>query len=334
MSRGKVDFGIRVPVSGPLASVENIVLAAKEAQQLKFDTVWVHDQLLWSQEQNSHHISSGAVEAVIPGKEPDFYESLTTLGFLAGLTESIKLGVAVLVLPLRNPIVAAKQLMNLDVVSKGRLVLGIGSGAPLVGKTFEAAGVPFESRGELTDDYLKAILAIFQRQSNSTYLGKFSRFTDIEMFPKPVQNPHPPIIIGGLGRAIRRAALYGDGWIPANITPTEISKGVEKMRAVAARHGKNRIDFIIGNEIFTSIDKNSAAARANALATVSSYARSIKRGNEDVTLSGSPSEILKKTEEYVDAGTTMFELKFIYKNMKSLISQMRLFQSEVMQCFA
>ena len=96
----KIDFGIRVPVSGPPASIENIRLATERAESLGFDTVWVHDQLVWSKEQNSHHVSSGSVEAVIPGKNPDFFESVTTLAYLAGITERIRLGVSVIVVPL------------------------------------------------------------------------------------------------------------------------------------------------------------------------------------------------------------------------------------------
>lgn len=328
----RIDFGIRVPVSGPLATPENILLASKEAEDLGFSTIWVHDQLIWSQEQNSHHISSGSVEAVMPGRDPDFFESLTTLSYLAGITSKVKLGIAVLVLPLRNPIVAAKQLQNIDVLSKGRLILGIGAGAPLVGKTFQAVGVTFEARGDITDDYLKALFAIFH-EPVSTYSGTYAKFSAVEIYPKAMQKPHPPIIIGGLGRSIRRAALYGDGWIPANIEPSSVIDGLKKIKSIAARHGRKIGEFIVGNEIFASVDKDTAVAKRNAAQTIASYARSIKRGGESVTLLGSPSDILKKTEEYVASGVNLFELKFIYKDMSSLMTQLRLFQSEVMPSF-
>jgi len=328
----RIDFGIRVPVSGPLATLENIRLATKEAEDLGFDAIWVHDQLIWSHEQNSHHISSGSVEAVMPGKDPDFFESLTTLSYLAGITSRVKLGIAVLVLPLRNPVVAAKQLQNIDVLSRGRLILGIGAGAPLVGKTFEAVGVPFDARGDIADDYLKALIAIFH-EPVSTYSGIYAKFSAVEVYPKALQKPHPPIIIGGLGRSISRAALYGDGWIPANIEPSDVLDGLAKIRSIAAKQGRKIGEFIVGNEIFASIDKDATVAKRNAAKTIASYARSIKRGGESVTLLGSPSDIVKKTEEYVKSGVNHFELKFIYKDMNSLKTQLRLFQSEVVPSF-
>jgi probable F420-dependent oxidoreductase len=329
----KIDFGVRVPVSGPLATRENVISAAQVAESLGYHTVWVHDQITWSEEQNSHHVSSGSVEAVVEGKNPDFFESITTLSYLAGVTTSIRLGIAVVVLPLRNPVVLAKQLMNADVMSKGRLVIGVGAGASLVGKSFESVGVPFEKRGEITDDYLKAMLAIFERLRRSSYAGKYTSFKDAEMFPKPAQVPHPPVIVGGLGRALKRAATLGDGWIPANITPENVAKGISRIRSIAEKNGRRLPELIVGNETFASIHRDSSAARQNAAATIASYAKSIGRGSEEVTLVGSPAEIMSKIEAYAKSGVNLFELKFIYRNMESLESQLRLFASEILPSF-
>ncbi len=321
-----------MPVSGPLASKENILAATQTAEGLGFDAIWVHDQITWTREQNSHHVSSGAVEAVVEGRDPDFYECITTLSYLAGLTRKIKLGIAVVVLPLRNPVVAAKQLMNLDVLSGGRLLLGVGTGAPLVGKSFETVGVSFDDRGEITDDYLNAMIAIFDQQKAS-YSGMYAKFTDAEVFPKPLQRPHPPIIVGGLGRALKRAALLGDGWIPANITTAGVKDGVEKILEIRSKNGVSTRELIVGNEIFSSIDKDPLVARKNAAATIASYAKSIGRGSEEVTLLGSPSEVSKKVEAYADAGVNMFELKFIYRDISSLKSQLKVFASDVITSF-
>ncbi len=328
----KTSFGVRVPVSGPFADLQNIRRAALESEALGFDALWVHDQIVWSKEQNSHHVSSGSVEAVTD-RDPNFFESITTLSYLAGLTNKIRLGVAVIVLPYRNPLVLAKQLMNLDVISNGRLILGVGAGAPLVAKTFEAVGVSFEKRGEITDDYLKALLSVFERQPHSSYSGKHASFAGIEVFPKPVQAPHPPIIVGGLGRALRRAAMLGDGWIPANITPDNVKKGIARIDSIARKNGRRLPEFIVGNETFVSLDRDSNAARRNAAATVASYAKSIGRGGEDVTLIGSPSEVVERVEAYRQSGVNMFELKFIYRDMESLSSQLKLFASDVAPSF-
>lgn len=333
-SQSKVNFGVRIPVSGPFASVENIKRAAREAESLGFDTLWVHDLLIWSSEQSAHHVSSGSVEAIAPGADPNFFESITTLSYLAGIASKVKLAVAVVVLPLRNPIVLAKQVMNLDAFSNGRLILGVGSGAPLVGKTFESSGVSFEKRGEITDDYLKALIAIFEQHPKSSYSGKYSKFSEIEMFPKPIQKPHPPLVVGGLGRALRRAALYGDGWIPASLTPEQIRSGIETIKSIALKNGRKiGQDFLVGHEIFASIAKDSETARRNSAATIGTYAKSIGRGGDQVTLLGSPSEVSKKVENYVEAGVNMFEMKFIYRDLDGFSSQVKLFASEVMSSF-
>ncbi|HEY6886874.1 MAG TPA: LLM class flavin-dependent oxidoreductase, partial [Solirubrobacter sp.] len=92
----KVQFGVRVPNSGPLSSVENIVRAAKEAERLGFDSIWVHDHVVWSSEMHRHHISSGAAEALADSQDADFFEALTMLAYVAAHTEAIRLGVACL----------------------------------------------------------------------------------------------------------------------------------------------------------------------------------------------------------------------------------------------
>jgi alkanesulfonate monooxygenase SsuD/methylene tetrahydromethanopterin reductase-like flavin-dependent oxidoreductase (luciferase family) len=109
-----VTFGVRVPNSGPLASVENIVRAAQEAEALGYETVWVHDHVVWSSEMHKHHISSGSFEALADDQEANFFEATTMLSYLAAETKKITLGVACLVMPCRNPIYAAKQYATLD----------------------------------------------------------------------------------------------------------------------------------------------------------------------------------------------------------------------------
>src|SRR5580698_10321766 len=118
-------FGVRLPNSGPLANRENIVRVAGEAERLGYHSVWVHDHVLWGSDQHRTHLSAGSAEALTEAQRPNFYESVTTLSYIAGRTSRIRLGVAVIVLPLRNPLVLARQLANLDVLSEGRLILGV-----------------------------------------------------------------------------------------------------------------------------------------------------------------------------------------------------------------
>ena len=110
----KISFGVRVPNSGPLSTIENIVGAAKAAEDMNFDAIWVHDHVVWSSEMHRHHISSGAFEAITDTQEANFFEATTTLSYLAAETKKIVLGVACLVMPCRNPVYAAKQYSTLD----------------------------------------------------------------------------------------------------------------------------------------------------------------------------------------------------------------------------
>ena len=114
----KISFGVRVPNSGPLSSIENIVNATKSAEDMGFDAVWVHDHVVWSSEMHRHHISSGAAEALSDTQDANFYEATTILSYLAAETKKIVLGVACLVMPCRNPIYAAKQYSTLDILAK------------------------------------------------------------------------------------------------------------------------------------------------------------------------------------------------------------------------
>jgi probable F420-dependent oxidoreductase len=237
-------FGIRLPNSGPLASRKAIFEAAKTAEDLGYDSVWVHDHIVWGTEQHKTHLSAGSAEALTEQQLPNFYESLTTLSVLAGLTDRVKLGVAVIILPLRNPVVLAKQASVLDVLSGGRFLMGVAPGAPkITEKEFEAVNVPYHERGKITDDYIKAIKAIWTMPL-ATYSGKYVSFRDLQIFPKPLQKPHPPILIGGgekglSEKALKRAAELGEGWIPAYLTEEELNEGVKRLRDMTAAAGRS-----------------------------------------------------------------------------------------------
>ena len=118
-------FGVRVPNSGPLATVESMVEVAQEAESLGFDSVWVHDHLTWSEEIHRTHISSGADHSHQGNDSPDFYEAMTSLSYLAGLVRSVRLGIACVVVPCRNPLLAAKQIATLPALSvEGLMTIG------------------------------------------------------------------------------------------------------------------------------------------------------------------------------------------------------------------
>ncbi|HEX5605998.1 MAG TPA: LLM class flavin-dependent oxidoreductase, partial [Candidatus Binatia bacterium] len=158
----KISFGVRVPNSGPLSTIENIVKATKSAEEMGFDAIWVHDHVVWSSEMHRHHISSGAFEAITDTQEANFFEATTTLSYLAAETKKIVLGVACLVMPCRNPVYAAKQYSTLDHLAQGRLLVGVGLGSKATRESdeFGVFGVPYERRGDRTDEYIEAMKAI------------------------------------------------------------------------------------------------------------------------------------------------------------------------------
>jgi len=157
-----IDFGFRLPVSGPLATPASLRRVAARGEELGFDTLWVHDYIIWTTQLDRTHISCSSWEVIEAAGEdapPLFLESLTNLSFVAALTTRARIGVAVLCLPFRNPIVAAKQIANVDVLSEGRLVLGVGVGAQKSTHNvdFEVLGIPRKDKYIRTKEYLRVM---------------------------------------------------------------------------------------------------------------------------------------------------------------------------------
>ncbi len=190
------------PVMSPWeadAGAEEIRAVACKAEDTGWDWLTVSEHIVMPREM---------AEAM----GPRFPEAMVAASVLAGATRSIRLVTYVLVLPYRNPIMLAKQVATLDVLSGGRFGLGVAVGH--LEKEFEALGVPFNERGRLTDEHIQAMKELWIRCTPS-FNGRYVQFDDIVFEPKPIQQPHPPIYIGGNSRpAMRRAATVGDGWLP------------------------------------------------------------------------------------------------------------------------
>jgi len=332
-----MEFGVRLPNSGPLASADSILSSAAEAESLGFDSVWVHDHITWGTEQHRGHLSSGSAEALTSAQLPNFYESHTTLAVLAGATKRVKLGVAVIILPLRNPVVFAKQAAVLDVLSGGRILLGVAPGAPKITEPeFAAVGVDYHKRGRITDDYLKAMQAIWT-QSLATYDGEYISFKEAQMFPKPLQKPWPPILIGGgerglSPRALRRVLEVGNGWIPAYLTESELEEGIKQLHKGAKEAGRGNEKFIVGLEMFLGIGSSDSEAIGANSASLTKNFSSVEEGVER-SLIGTTRTIADKLERYEKTGLDYFEFKFIYSTIKDFHRMMEVFASEVMPSF-
>jgi probable F420-dependent oxidoreductase len=164
--------------------------------------------------------------------EDPILEPVTALAFLAGRTERVRLGTGIVVLPLRNPMILAKELATVDVLSEGRLILGVGVG--YVHQEFEALGVPFEGRGSRLEDHLRAIEAIWSE--DPVHEGPFVSFGGVHAHPHPRQHPRPPIVMGGYARPVmRRTVREADGWYGWGLDLEATARYQGLLRETAAR---------------------------------------------------------------------------------------------------
>lgn len=339
MSVDQPEFGVRLPVAGPLASPDAIGQTAQLSEELGYDAVWLHDFIIWTQHLDQAHISCGSAEAVEAAGDypPTFYESLSTLSYVAGKTENVKLGVAVLCLPFREPVLAAKQVATIDKLSKGRLILGIGTGAvkSIGNKDFEVLGISRATKYKRTRDYLAAMKAIWRGESS--YSGEFVEFTEAEVYPLPEQQPHPPIWLGGAGpKALQMAGEFGDGWIPGRVSATEYPKRIEEIREHGQAAGRVVDDFTVASEIYACIGNSDEEAMEKSEKTIATLlsrggfpTQEAQQSFADHALIGGPSTVADKVRAYVEAGVSHFEMKFIYPTIEDLGDQLRLFAGEV-----
>lgn len=333
----QIQFGVRVPNSGPLAAKENIVKATQQAEEMGFDSVWVHDHVVWSSEMHRHHISSGAAEALSDTQDANFFEALTTLAYLAAETKRIRLGVACLVLPCRNPVYAAKQCATLDWLCDGRLVVGVGLGSKATRESseFDVFGVPLKGRGFRTDEYIKAMKAVWT-QTMASFEGKNIGFKNAEIFPKPVQKPHPPVWVGGwMDQAAVRAGRYGEGWIPGWLSPKEMKRGRELLAQAAKDKGRDPDNITIAVEKLAAIARTRDDAMKLALPTIRTSTNSYERDVDNLQFAldrhiiGSVDDVRRRCDEFVENGVQHFELKLIYPSMESMFEQMALWSKEI-----
>ena len=218
-------IGICIPNHYGVEDVQSVFQMATRAEELGFDSIWV-----------SEHIFNVSYVFDRLGDRP-YYEPLTILSYLAATTKRVGLGTSVLVLPYHNPIRLAKVAATLDVMSEGRLMLGVGVG--VIGEELEAMGSTFRERGAITDEAI-AVMKELWTQETPSYQGKYHSFEGMKFSPKPLQKPHIPLLVGGSSPgAIRRAARVGDGWHPSNLSPEELGERLDHLREQARAVGRD-----------------------------------------------------------------------------------------------
>lgn len=257
-------------------------------------------------------IEAAGFDSIWAGDHISFYvpilESLTLLSFVAGVTDRVRLGTGVYLLPLRHPTIAAKVTSTLDVLSGGRLVLGVGVGGEFPPE-FEASGVPVNQRGSRTNEAISVLRKLWT-ENGVTHSGKHFSFGPVSVDPKPLQPGGPPIIVGGRkAPALQRAGRLGDGYISHMCSPEMYRENLDTIRQHAAAAGRRDVPFMTSAFIFTVLDDNYDAAldRAGNLLQMI-YNRPFRDAAKKYCLLGRPEDCLEQMQAFVDAGCRHFIL--------------------------
>lgn len=293
-------FGVILPNFGKLGTREVNVELAQEAEALGFDSIWTTDHLM------------------MPKGFEDPYgsvlESLVTLSYLAAVTERVRLGTSIVVLPQREPVLAAKQLATIDVLSGGRLIVGLGAGWSQ--DEFRFLGADFATRGARFDEYVRAMRELWT-SPEPRFEGTYVSFSDVLFWPKPVQPGGPPLWIGGsAASALRRAARFGDVWHASAASVESFAAGMQRVRELA---GGRAIEGSL--RIRTGFDRALPERRGGD-------------GRVHSTLDGPAEEILARLRAYEAAGLSYLVAHFGDENDRdSFLRDMRRFAAEVRPAF-
>ncbi|HWO40449.1 MAG TPA: LLM class F420-dependent oxidoreductase [Candidatus Eisenbacteria bacterium] len=236
-----MEFGLHLPASQPIFRAEELVQFVQRAEALGFACVTVADHVVVPRR------ISVPYPYTLDGRYPGagyHLETLATIGFLAGATSRLRFVTSVMIAPYRNAILTAKMLASLDVLSGGRLIVGLGVG--WMKEEFEALGAPpYPERGRVTDEYIQAFRELWSSE-NPSFRGRYVSFSDLVFSPKPVQKPSIPIWIGGHSKpALRRAGALGDGWHPIGGVPTvplepdDLARDLEQLRSHTIKAGRD-----------------------------------------------------------------------------------------------
>jgi probable F420-dependent oxidoreductase len=236
-----VRYGFYLPTRGGCATAEALEAIVQRGEALGFHSVMIADHVVFPTSIDSKYPYT--VSGVFPGGG-DALEQLALMAFVAGRTRTLRLVTSVMILPYRNPVLTAKMLATIDVLSRGRVTVGVGVG--WLREEFEALEAPdFERRGAASDEYLRIFKTLWT-QDPASFAGEFYRFEALRCLPQPVQKPHPPIWIGGHSPpALRRVARHGDGWHPVGanpavpLRPAELRASLDQLARMTEAEGRD-----------------------------------------------------------------------------------------------
>ena len=270
---------------GETPDVDGLLAYAERAEALGFESLWVWDHMLL-------------------GVEPAFpiLDCLSILTAIAARTSRIKLGTGVLVLPLRNPVVTAKTLTSLDLISKGRLILGTAAG--WYAREFDAIGVPFKRRGRIFERNLDLLLKLWTEDSVTLKVDEFN-LRQAVVLPKPYQTPRPPVLIGGYVDAVlRRVARMADGWLTYFYTPEGFAKSWNQILSYAQEYGRDPSTLSATNQLAIYVGPPKAEAEPPMRQWLSTEWDVAKWSDSTVehAICGTPEECAAQLRPHLEAG--------------------------------
>ena len=331
-------FGVHIPtcIEGmmypvPFAKPSDILPTALLCEELGFDSVWGND-----------HMTTQRYVQQEFADPPNFFEPLITFSYCAAQTTRLRFATGIIVLPMRNMPVLAKQVATLDQLSGGRLILGVGAGA--YREEYEALFPDARGvrRGTIVDEGMQALRLLFTERK-ATFRGTTVHFEEVECFPKPAQDPMPIYAGGNHPEVRRRAGQYGQGWMPAVLTPEEIARGIEDVHRAAAAAGRDGAAIDIAPQFAVSIGRTREEAdRRFRGSQLFKHLESLKKstlreqtgGFEQRNLIGSPEEISERIRVYERAGvTTCSGMLFVAGSVAEMREAIELFGREVLPNF-
>ena len=319
--------GMMYPV--PFATPDQVIEIALWAEQLGYHSVWGND----------HMTTQRYVREKFP-HPPNFWEPLITYSFIASKTKTLRFGTGLLVMPMRRDIVVtAKQLATLDQFSKGRLMVAVGVGA--YREEFEALHPNWRvRRGDVLEESLQALQVLFTER-NASWEGKYYRFKDVEMYPKPLQNPLPIYIGGNNPNAIRRTAAYAEGWMPAGMPVDQLSKHIHTLRESCIKAGRDpgklqvapQLICYVGKTHEDAVERFSRSQLYEHLISLKDSTLKDQAGIDlvEANLIGTPDEILEKVKKLEESGVThLCGTYYCADTVAELKDQMQVFAEEVL----
>ncbi len=313
-----MQWGFNAPVAGPLSGAESLARIAAEGEAAGYDYCCLSDHVVIPRDIEARYPYTDSGE--FPGRSRgDRHEQLIAVAFVAAKTSRLRLVTSVMVVPPRPAVLTAKMLSTIDVLSGGRLTLGIGAG--WCEEEFEAIGTePFKERGAVTDEYLVACRELWTNPDPS-FDGKYVKFSNVYFEPRPVQKRVPIWVGGESGPALRRTAKLGDGWYPIGTNPqhrldtmNRFRAGIDRLHKLTREAGRDPKEIALAYRI-TQLGKALPDHADNG---------------ERRLFSGETAQIIDDLKAFADIGVGHCDFNFEGANAAAMIDNMKRFRQEVL----